>query len=170
MSHAARPSLQRAQAKWRQSHGRAGSRRCREPGPMTDVRQGYHVPRMRCGVVAGEGQGCTRRGRGGGSEGGGGGGGFDWDTPPPWVSLWSLPKAGRKCSSVNPLGAEGAEAKFGCQPQTLEEEEGGSRGGGVLLRRTAVRIHPWGRGMRVGSSGQVRCCQPPPSVSTLSSV
>ena len=47
-------------------------------------------------------------------------------------------------------GAEGAEAKFGCQPQTLEGEEGGgkggSRGGGtppLLLRRTAGPTRHW---------------------------
>ena len=35
----------------------------------------------------------------------------------------------QKLRSFNPLGAEGAEANFGCQPQTLEGEEGGgSRG------------------------------------------
>ena len=54
-----------------------------------------------------------------GGEGGGGG-------APPRVPLWSLPKAGQKFFSLNPLGTEGAEAKnFGCQPQKLEGEEGG---------------------------------------------
>ena len=47
------------------------------------------------------------------------------------VYLWYPPKAGRKLFSLNPLGAKGAKANFGCQTQTLEEEEGeGGLGGG----------------------------------------
>ena len=56
-------------------------------------------------------------------------------TPPPRrVPLWSPLKVGRKFLSFNPLGPEGAEAKFWLA-QTLEGEEGegglgrGSKGG-----------------------------------------
>ena len=44
---------------------------------------------------------------GGGGVEGGGGAGFGWDPPPPWVPLWSPPKAGRKILSFNPLGTKG---------------------------------------------------------------
>ena len=96
-----------------------------------------------------------------GGEGGRGvlkGGGFGWDPPPPRVPLWSLSKAGPKILTLNPLGTEGAGANFGCQPQTLEGEEGGGEGlkwGGVaplLLRCMAVLIH--------------HCPPPPPPRST----
>ena len=71
---------------------------------------------------------------GGGSEKGRGRGA--WLGPPASQGPPVVPAEGRpKYLSVNPLGAEGAEAKFwlskepkqnfGCQPQTSEGEEGG---------------------------------------------
>ena len=55
-------------------------------------------------------QGSVRRGEGGISEGGRR---RIWlGPPPPMVPLWSPPKAGRKLLSLNPLGTEGAKAKF----------------------------------------------------------
>ena len=90
------------------------------------------------GAVPG-GRDVLERGEGG-SEGGGGG--FGWDPPPPRVPLWSPPKAGRKFGTLNPVGAEGTEAKFwllasnigrgeGGGGEGLLGGEGGSRGGGV---------------------------------------
>ena len=61
-------------------------------------------------------QGCIRRGRGGG---------VGWDTPPPRVPPWSLPKAGRKLLSFNPRGAEDAEAKFWLSASNIRTQEGG---------------------------------------------
>ena len=58
---------------------------------------------MRCGCLQGR---DGVEGGEGGLKGGDGGGGVGWDPPPPWVPLWSLPKAGRKFFSLNPLGAE----------------------------------------------------------------
>ena len=68
-------------------------------------------------------QGSIRRG-GGLKEGGGGRG--VWLAPPPRVPLSSAPKAGRKFSNLNPLGAKGAEAKFWLSAPNV----GGGRGGG----------------------------------------
>ena len=41
------------------------------------------------------------------------------------------------------LALKALKQNFGCQPQTLEGEEGGGSwgGGGVLLRSTAVPLH-----------------------------
>ena len=69
-----------------------------------------------CWSDTGVGKGCIRRGGGGGGLG----------PPPPWVPLWSPPKAGRKLLSVNPLGTEGAEAKFWLSASNI-----GRGGGGV---------------------------------------
>ena len=63
------------------------------------------------------------------AHGGGGGGG--WDTPPPWVPLWSLPKAGRKVLSFNPLGTKGAEAKIWLSASNIRRGGGGGPGGGT---------------------------------------
>ena len=76
---------------------------------------------------AGGGQGCIRRGRGEGGGGGlqGGGGGFGLEPPHPRVPLWSplLKSSWRQ---------RRRSKNFGCQPQTLEGEEGGgSKGGGT---------------------------------------
>ena len=76
----------------------------------------------------------------------GGGGGIGWDPPPPRVPLCSPPKAGRKLISLNPFGAEDAEAKFWLSAPTLEGEEGGGGLSPLLLRCTAVLIHPSGGG------------------------
>ena len=65
--------------------------------------------------------------RGGGSEGGreGGGGGFSRTLPPPRVPLWSPPKGGRK---ILKRKSSAPKQNFGCQPQTLQEEEGWGEG------------------------------------------
>ena len=87
-----------------------------------------HSHKQRCIRRGGAGGGRGGlKGKGGGSEGKGGrGGGGGWDPPPPWVPLWSLPRAGRKLLSVNPLGTEGAEANFWPSASNI------GRGGGVL--------------------------------------
>ena len=83
-------------------------------------------------VLVSGGQGCVRKGgRGGGSEREGGGGG-GWDTPPPRVPRWSPPKAGRKVLNSNPLGTEGAEAKFW---QSASNVGRGGVGGGEVRGR-----------------------------------
>ena len=71
---------------------------------------------LACIQVGGSTQGCVRKG-----------GGVGWDTPHPWVLVWSPPKAGRKFLSLNPLGAEGAEAKFWLSASNIGRE---GRGGG----------------------------------------
>ena len=65
--------------------------------------------------------------------------------PPPWVPLWSPPKAGRKSLNLNPLGAKGAEEKFWLLGSNIGRGGGGGPGGGprLLLRCTAVLIHLW---------------------------
>ena len=62
--------------------------------------------------------------RGGGVEGG-----FGWDNPPPWVPLWSPPKAGRNFFSLNPLGTEGTEAKFWLSASNIWKGRRGVHGG-----------------------------------------
>ena len=83
-------------------------------------------------------KGCIRR-RGGGLKRGGGRG-FGWGTPPPWVPLWSPPKAGRKLLSLNLLGPKGAEVKFWLSASDIGRGGGGSRGvqGGVTPPLPAV--------------------------------
>ena len=74
-------------------------------------------------------------------------GGVGWNNPPPRVPLWSPPKAGQKKLSVNPLGAEGAEAKFWLSAPKIGRGGRGGRGprggggGPLLLQCTAVLIH-----------------------------
>ena len=80
-------------------------------------------------------QGCIRRGRGGG----GGLAGTPLLTGSP---CGPHRKAGPKSFSLNPLGAEGAKAKLWLSASNIGR--GGGGGGGVLLRCTAVLIHPWG--------------------------
>ena len=71
-------------------------------------------------------QGCIRRGARGGLKGEGGGG-VGWDPPPPRVPLWSLSNAGQIFLCLDPLGAEGAEAKFWLSASNIQR---GERGGG----------------------------------------
>ena len=63
-----------------------------------------------------------------GRDGGGGGRGFWLGPPPPRVPLWSLPKAGRKFLSVNPLGAKGTKEKLWLSALNIGRVGGGSRG------------------------------------------
>ena len=74
------------------------------------------------------GQEVLQVGERGGSEGEGG---FGWDAPPAMVPVQSPPKAGRKFLSSNPLGAEGAEAKFWLSAPNIGRGGGGAgpRGG-----------------------------------------
>ena len=77
-------------------------------------------------------QGCIRRGGGGwwGLKGGRGRG--VWLRPPPSLGPPMVPaEGGRRRLSLNPVGTEGAKAKFWLSATTLEAEEGGgSREGG----------------------------------------
>ena len=57
----------------------------------------------------------------------------------PTVSAKGRPK---KTVSLDRLGAEVPKQNFGCQPQTLEGEEGGSRGGGGVLPPPPVYGRP----------------------------
>ena len=102
------------------------------------------------------GGGCMRRG-GGPEEGGGGlkGGALAGTPPPPRIPLWSPPKAGRKLGAQILLAPKAPKQNLGCQPQTLEVEEGGPGGGypPLLLRRTAVLIHPSGGADRESGGG-----------------
>ena len=60
------------------------------------------------------------------------------------VPLWSPPKAGQKFLEAEILLAPKApKQNFGCQPQTLEGEEGGGGVPPLLLRCTAVLTHRW---------------------------
>ena len=76
-------------------------------------------------------QGCIR----------GEGGGWDPPPPPPRAPLWPPPKAGRKFSSVNPLGAE---AKLRLSASHIGRGGGGGGLPPLLLRGTAALIQPWG--------------------------
>ena len=58
-----------------------------------------------------------------------GGEGVGWDPPPPWVPLWSPPTAGQNVLSSNPLGTEGAEAKFWLSAANIGRGGGGAEGG-----------------------------------------
>ena len=94
-----------------------------------------------------------------------GGGGWPGPTPlPPRVPLWSPPKGGLKILKRKSSWHRRRRSRnVGCQPQTLEGEGGGS-GGGVpplLLRCTAVPIHPWARSLPPGGSAAMP--PPPPS-------
>ena len=89
----------------------------------------------------------------------GGEGGLAGPPHPPRVPLWSPPKAGRTFSMLNPLGTEGAEAKFW---QSASNIGRGGRGcGGVPLpppaaygrSNTSLPTGPtWGR-LRVWGGG-----------------
>ena len=70
--------------------------------------------------------------------------GFGWDPPPPWVPLWSPPKAGRKLFSLNPVGTEGAEAKFWLSASNIGTGGGGGGGlGGVQGGDLAQGLGGW---------------------------
>ena len=65
-----------------------------------------------------------------------------------WSPIWSPPKVGRKYFSLNPLGTNGAEAKFWLSASNIGRGGGvgggGGQGGGIpplFLRCMAVLIH-----------------------------
>ena len=78
----------------------------------------------------GEGQGYIRKG-----------GGVGWDTPPPWVPLWSPLKAGRESLSLNSLDAKGAEAKFWVSASNIGRGGGWLRGG--VPRPSSYGVRPF---------------------------
>ena len=65
------------------------------------------------------------------------------------VPLWSPLQAGRKFASLNPLGAEGAEATFWLSASNIRGGGGGGEGS---------------RGGEVGGGGQGGTPPPPPTV------
>ena len=83
-------------------------------------------------------QGCIRRGGREGLKGGR----EVWLGPPSSQGPPMVPDVGQKNLSLNPLGTEGAKAKFWLSASNIGREGGGVvGGGGVLLRCTAVLIH-----------------------------
>ena len=99
------------------------------PDPGLCLCRLLHLPiaEAAVGAVPG-GRDVLERGEGGGDLKGGGGG-FGWDPPPPRAPLWSPPKAGRKFVDLNPVGAEGTEAKFWLSASNIGRGEGGGGGG-----------------------------------------
>ena len=88
-----------------------------------------------------------------GGRGGLKGGGLAGTPPPPWIPLWSPPKAGRRLLSFNPLGTE---AKFWPSASNIGRGGGGGKRGegGPPPPQGAVRrvVERSGRGIEMCSA------------------